>query len=455
MTTMRYFGEALDFGNRSLDADSSTRPPHLKSTGKRAFCHAGREAASNSWLLAISSGFTLGNVLRMTCLAVLLTTTSWCVQAQWTLQNSNTTADLRGIHSVGNGVAWASGTNGTVLRTEDDGYLWQTCTIPPGAEKLDFRGLQAFDANTAIVMSSGKGDLSRLYKTIDGCHTWKLLITNPYAPDGFFDAILFLDSQHGLLFGDPSPLNLRTPVEYEDNFRLRVTANGGNTWGPVSSPDAPPKPGNGLHALPDESAFAASNSSIAARDGWLWFATSAGRVAFRRLYEGKRPPGGLFQSAYCAGAIDPVSRECGQPWIDFQNSTAPVVHSSPSSGIFSIWFATPTLGVAVGGDYLKPDDASGSAAFTADGGKTWQAAKTPPHGYRSSVACDASKTWITVGPNGTDISTDDGKNWRPLHPDSAVHEAPDVDRNWNAISLPFVVGPHGRIGKLNPAALKQ
>jgi len=39
--------------------------------------------------------------------------------AQWQLQTSNTTADLRGIHSVGGGVAWASGTRGTVLRTED------------------------------------------------------------------------------------------------------------------------------------------------------------------------------------------------------------------------------------------------------------------------------------------------------------------------------------------------
>jgi len=77
-----------------------------------------------------------------------------------------------------------------------------------------------------------------------------------------------------------------------------------------------------------------------------------------------------------------------------------------------------------------------------------------PHGYRSAVAYDAAtKTWITVGPNGTDISTDDGKNWRALHPDPALHEPPDADRDWNALSLPFVVGPHGRIGKLNPHAL--
>ena len=35
--------------------------------------------------------------------------------AQWDIEDSNTTASLRGIHNVGGGVAWASGTNGTVL----------------------------------------------------------------------------------------------------------------------------------------------------------------------------------------------------------------------------------------------------------------------------------------------------------------------------------------------------
>ena len=133
-------------------------------------------------------------------------------QAQWEMENSNTTANLRGIDNVGEGVAWASGTNGTVLRTEDAGYLWQVCTIPPGAEHLDFRGIQAFDANTAIVMSSGKGDLSRLYKTTDGCQTWKLVFTNP-DEDGFWDAIAFVlvptgradrtTTLQGLLSGTP------------------------------------------------------------------------------------------------------------------------------------------------------------------------------------------------------------------------------------------------------------
>jgi len=122
--------------------------------------------------------------------------------------------------------------------------------------------------------------------------------------------------------------------------------------------------------------------------------------------------------------------------------------------VFSIRARDWCCWVVAGGDYLKPDDSARTAAYTRDGGKTWHAARTPPHGFRSSVAYDAAiKTWITVGPNGTDISTDDGRNWHAVHPNAALHETPDADRNWNATSLPFVVGPHGRIGKLDPQAL--
>jgi hypothetical protein len=110
--------------------------------------------------------------------------------------------------------------------------------------------------------------------------------------------------------------------------------------------------------------------------------------------------------------------------------------------------------IAVGGDYSHPDSV-GAASYSLDR-LSWHAAQIPPRGYRSSVAYEpSSKTWITVGPNGTDISTDDGRNWLPVHPDPAIHETADADRNWNALSLPYVVGPKGRIGRLDPAALKR
>ena len=329
--------------------------------------------------------------------------------AQWDLQNSGATADLRGIDNVGAGVAWASGTNGTVLRTEDGGYLWQSCAIPPGAEHLDFRGIQAFDANTAIVMSSGKGDLSRLYKTTDGCHTWKLVFTNP-DKDGFWDAMLLNRyDKDGEILGDP----------INGQFAIWETDDKGNTWTRSNT--------GGLHALNGEGAFAASNSALFLDEEFATGFVTGGGSAARNFASEDR---------------------------DFTAHMIPLKSGTQSAGAFSIYARDWCCWIAVGGDFLKPNDSDKTAAYTLDGGKSWHAAQTPPHGYRSAVAYDAAtKTWITVGPNGTDVSTDDGRNWRALHPDPALHEAPDADRNWNALSLPFVVGPHGRIGKLNPHAL--
>ncbi len=191
-----------------------------------------------------------GNTSRIATLLLLTATlTTKKIQAQFDIEDSNTTASLRGIHNVGGGVAWASGTNGTVLRTEDGGYLWQTCTIPPGAEKLDFRGIQAFDENTAIVMSSGKGDLSRLYKTTDGCQTWKLLFTNPDR-EGFWDAF-WINATYGdgMLIGDP----------VDDRFTVFETKDGGISWHKDQSRSLR------LHSM-SLGAFAASNSSLGKAD---------------------------------------------------------------------------------------------------------------------------------------------------------------------------------------------
>ena len=387
--------------------------------------------------------------------ALLLLATSVTLHAQWQIQQSDTTSSLRGITTAGDGIAWASGTEGTVLHTTDGGAHWQRCPTPPGAGHLDFRGIQAFGAQTAIVMSSGKGDLSRLYKTTDACQTWRLLFTNPDTPgDGFFDTLLFLDRDLGMVFGDPAHGTLRNPVEGAYfTFRIRLTNDGGATWMPITDPERP-SPGHNLMPIATEGLFAASNSSAAVRDGWLWIGTGGGRVLRRRLYEpGHRSwlgqGGGI-----CAGAMDPTSHKCGLPWIDWTNTDTPLSTSSPTGGIFSLTFRLETIGIAVGGDFQDSAKGTKTAAYTLDAGTSWHAAMTPPHGYRSSVAYDPThKSWITVGPNGTDISTDDGRNWKPLKPNPAAGDPEDADRNWNALALPFVVGPHGRIGKLRPEAL--
>ncbi|MGA8940832.1 MAG: hypothetical protein WB439_16840 [Acidobacteriaceae bacterium] len=391
--------------------------------------------------------------MRALLLLAILTTTA---QAQWTLQQSPTTADLRGIDNVSPGIAWASGTNGTVLRTEDAGHLWQVCTIPPNAAHLDFRGIQAFDANTAIVMSSGKGDQSRLYKTTDGCQTWTLLFTNP-DKDGFFDAIA-ADSKQLWILGDPvdgkftvlrMPLVQPLPAMTKD-----IPCTRSQFDLPVAH--ALRECANGLQAnAATAGAFAASNSSF-------FILPNAYQAYFGLVPKGvkgvKPTPvdrqlfatGGTAGAKVCERFIS--TTDGGEP-PTWRCESVPLGAGTEASGAFSIFFNREQKAVAVGGDYLKPNDSTNTAAFTTDGGKMWHAATTPPHGFRSAVAYDApTKTWITIGPNGTDISTDDGRNWRPLHP--TPDEAPDADQHWNALSLPYAVGPHGRIGRLNPSALK-
>jgi hypothetical protein len=130
----------------------------------------------------------------------------------------------------------------------------------------------------------------------------------------------------------------------------------------------------------------------------------------------------------------------------------PLATGAEGSGAFAIaqhlWSADaespPRISVVVvGGDNAKPNDSAGTAAWSADGGEHWTASAIPPHGFRSSVQwSETLRAWIAAGTNGSDVSRDDGKTWQPLD-----------DGNWNALSLPFVVGPNGRIARLNPAAV--
>jgi hypothetical protein len=357
--------------------------------------------------------------------------------AQWEIEESHTAADLRGIANVGQEIAWASGTQGTVLRTTDGGNTWLPCTTPPNAEKLDFRGIQAFDANRAVVMSSGKGDLSRLYKTTDACKSWKLVFTNP-DNEGFWDAIKFSRKDHdfGVLLGDP----------VGGIFVVMLTFDGGGKWERQTL-----KPTAEING---ESVFAASNSSLLiSYPGGRMFGTG-GRGGSRVISLGSGPTD-VYEGD--------VSKTKKLPWDTSQNSEKlPSTSQSETAGIFSLAVDNGPTGptvVAVGGDFKRPDD-RGDTAWTnvfensSDPKRMFgfKPAKTPPHGYRSAVAYDSTtEMWITVGPNGTDISRDDGRNWTALKPTAT--DPPDADKNWNALSLPFVVGPKGRIGKLNAKTL--
>jgi len=338
-------------------------------------------------------------------------------------------------------VAWASGSDGTVLKTIDGGAHWVKCATPDAATdgaKLDFRGVQAWDSASAIVMASGPGDKSRLYKTVNGCATWTLLFRNPDAPDGFFDSF-WMNAAYGegMLLGDP----------VKGRFTVFETEDGGQTW------KRDERKGLTLHG-DSLAAFAASNSSIArSGDKYIPGFVTGGKS------------GAVFCESWAPPHFEKLSihlKHGDKAGPDWTTMTLPLAGGSDAAGAFSVGYrvvedskAEAMLKgsesghrknwrfVAVGGDYTKPGGIAGTAAWSEDDGKHWAAADAPPHGYRSSVQwSDAVKGWIAAGTNGSDISRDEGRTWKPLD-----------DGDWNALSLPFVVGPKGRIARLNAAAL--
>jgi photosystem II stability/assembly factor-like uncharacterized protein len=288
----------------------------------------------------------------------------------WSSHPAGVDANLRGLAVVvhrGSMIVWATGSKGTIVRSTDGGNTWEPLRIS-GAEALDFRAVQTFDGKTVYVMSSGDAGASRIYKSTDSGANWEIQFTDKRK--GFFlDALLCSDDKHCYALSDP----------VEGKFLLIATADGAH-WKELPRDHMPV-------ALPQEGAFAASNSSLLLYGkSELYFATGG-------------PKARVFHSA-----------DLGETWTVGET---PVLSGKASQGIFSIVRAGETV-VVVGGDYEKPASGERTAAFSSDGGKTWHPAEAMPSGYRSSVdTFDAG--FVTVGLNGAETSRD-GSHW--VHIDS-------------------------------------
>ncbi|MCI4063747.1 oxidoreductase [Micromonospora sp. R77] len=239
---------------------------------------------------------------------------AWRPAPRWQLTDTGVTARLRGLAPVDGRVAWASGSDSTVLRTVDGGRHWArvgpTTDVP-----LQFRDIEAFDARRAVVLSIGPGGESRVYRTDDAGGTWTETFRNS-DDAAFYDCLTFFDDRHGLALSDP----------VDGRFRLVSTADGGRSWSVLPTDGMPA-------ALPGEFAFAASGTCLVTADHGpdrAWFATGGGATAR------------VFRTA-----------DRGLTW---QVTDTPVP-GGPSAGIYSLAFRDPRHGVALGGDFAAPSSA--------------------------------------------------------------------------------------------------
>ena len=317
-------------------------------------------------------------------------------QPKWTKYDVGTDASFRGLDVESKKVIWASGTGGTVIRTTNGGKSWKVFKVP-GAEKLDFRDIEAFGKNVAYVLSIGNGEQSRIYKTEDGGETWQLQFTNPIK-EAFFDSIAFWNKDHGVAQSDPV-----------DGRYVFYETRDGRTWNRMPPEKMP-------EAREGEAAFAASGTCIVTKGNKEIFLITGGKAA-RVFY----------------------SKDRGQSW---NHAETPMPSGDAGTGIFGFAIRGKRA-VIVGGDYTKPQVMKGTLARSFDKGRNWTANGIPnTFGYRSGVAFVDSYTLVVVGISGSDISFDGGLRWQNL---DEIERNSVAARGKKAI---WAVGPRGEVSKL-------
>lgn len=310
--------------------------------------------------------------------------------------SEGTKTSLRGLSVVNDEVIWVSGSNGTVGKSVNGGKTWKW-NVVKGFEQREFRDIEAFDATTAIIIAVAEP--GHILKTVDGGETWKVVYENK-TPGMFLDAMEFWNEQSGIVIGDP----------INGKFFITRTFDGGNTWTDIADNNRP-------SADTGEACFAASGTNIRALDRDEACFVSGGRRS-RLFWKGTPIDLPLVQGLESTGA----------------NSIA-VRDRKKLKG--SLTF------VVVGGDFAADTSSQKNCFITTNGGKSWKAPATPPHGYRSCVEYITRQRLITCGTTGVDVSPDGGMNWQLI-----TKQGFHVCRKAKEGKAVFLAGGGGRVAKL-------
>jgi photosystem II stability/assembly factor-like uncharacterized protein len=323
-------------------------------------------------------------------LCLLICTDFAFAQKKYSLQllYSHDSLSFRGLSVVSDAVLWVSGTKGTVGKSVDGGKSWTWLQVP-GYASRDFRDIEAFDAQTAIIMAIAEP--AHILKTSDGGKTWKVVFADS-TQGMFLDAMHFRDSRNGIVVGDP----------VNGNFFLKGTNNGGDSWS-VNYPETAAKEG--------EACFASSGSNILELENGGFVIVSGGKESH---------------------------------WLQANGSQRlPLIQGKETTGANSVASWQQKKYVVVGGDFQTPTDTTGNCVRSDDGGLSWQKPVVSPHGYRSCVVYMDENTLLSCGTSGVDISVDGGQHWQLISTES--YHVCQVAKKGKAV---FLAGSKGKIARL-------
>ncbi len=297
---------------------------------------------------------------------------------------------LRGLSVVNDQIIWVCGSGGSVGISTDAGENWKWIHVP-GFEKTDFRDIEAFSDQEAVIM--GITEPAVILRTTDGGKNWIIALKDS-AKSIFLDAMDF-SGDEAILVGDPD----------KGKIFFARSSNRGKSW--INS-------ASGLETTASgEAFFAASGSNIRfiPEDGFAL--VSGGKKSCLYLSTGRYVLN-LNQGEQTTGA----------------NSIA-------------INSADPNQAFIVGGDFSHDSSRYGNSLRIQFHPFVQTPPLTPPHGYRSCVEYLNNKELICCGTTGVDFTNDGGIHWT-LISDKGFH----VCRKSKTGKSVFLAGPKGAIALL-------
>jgi photosystem II stability/assembly factor-like uncharacterized protein len=314
---------------------------------------------------------------------------------------------IRGLSVPSENVIWASGSKGSVVKSEDGGASFSWMQIK-GYEQRDFRSIHAWNDKEAVIVAIASP--AYILKTKDGGLNWYKVYENVDTAM-FLDAIHFKDNQNGIVVGDP----LNSYI-----FQL-ITKDKGETWDKV--------PDNWFsEPLKRGEAFFASSSSNIAQSKTQQFLITGGMAS--RL------------------------------WINGKAQQIPIIQGKSSTGANSIALSPNSNHILiVGGDFANDTNTNlnivGLNSFLTPNTelKQYSAKKTiwtvnnkvtSPNGYKSAIAYLTNKIVVTCGTSGVDVSKNNGRTWQKITGESfhVVKKQPNTNKV-------IFAGNGGRIGVMS------
>ncbi|WP_299072741.1 hypothetical protein [uncultured Paraglaciecola sp.] len=296
---------------------------------------------------------------------------------------------FQAVHRLGAHIV-ASGTNGGIYQSTDNGEHWSKVVGPENSQGLQFRDIQILSNGSLTLMSAGEGDDSRIYRTDDG-KNWQLQIAGKQAST-FYDCLHFVNHQQGWLYGDSD----------EAGLFILATEDGGRHWNRQTL---------GLAAQAGEGGFASSGTCLnQGDDNNIYIGTGNGHAPRVLIKDGKKWHS--LDTPFLGGeAAGVFSVQQTKQWLYLFGGSLKAQQNSAKAQRYNLqskqWSALPEVplkGAVYGSAIIQKDNKIRVLIANPQGVSVWQ------EGTKSwamlsknniwSLACDDQMGCVGVGKDG-------------------------------------------------------